>query len=155
MSAALSRTAQIYRGCRITSQKYEKGSEFSFDIYVPPQSEKNDELALYLLLEQSIDILAPLLDTLMQEGLVPFGMIVFCSSGWLYPSMPYGDKRRMRAEELDQFGVDFSNFLVEELIPEACRIAKTTLSSSPDMHFISGASSGGLAAWNAVWFRND
>jgi len=28
-------------------------------------------------------------------------------------------------------------------------------SRSPDLHFIAGASSGGIAAWNACWYRND
>ena len=61
----------------------------------------------------------------------------------------------MRAEEFDQYGPEFTNFMVEELIPEACRIAGENLSGNPDLHFICGGSSGGLAAWNAVWFRND
>lgn len=141
--------------CSITGCKYERGSYFEFDIYTAKPDEKANELALYVLLEHTFDTMSAMLKQFMLEELIPFGTVVFIRPGVLNPTVPTGTNRNMRAAEFDQYGPDFSNFLVEELVPEVCRISGETLSSQPDMHFICGGSSGGLAAWNAVWFRND
>ena len=144
-----------FNKCSITGNKFDRGSYFEVDIYtVKPDAEAN-ELALYVLLEHSFDTMSVLLKQLMLEELIPFGVVVFIRPGVLNPSISTGTSRNMRAVEFDQYGPDFSNFLVEELVPEVCRITGETLSSNPDMHFICGGSSGGMAAWNAVWFRND
>ena len=144
-----------FNKCSITGNKFERGSYFEVDIYtVKPDAEAN-ELALYVLLEHSFDTMSVLLKQLMLEELIPFGVVVFIRPGVLNPSISTGTSRNMRAVEFDQYGPDFSNFLVEELVPEVCLITGETLSSNPDMHFICGGSSGGMAAWNAVWFRND
>ena len=144
-----------FNKCSITGNKFERGSYFEVDIYtVKPDAEVN-ELALYVLLEHSFETMSVMLKQLMLEDLIPFGTVVFIRPGVLNPSIPTGTSRNMRAVEFDQYGPDFSNFLVEELVPEVCRITGETLSSNPDLHFICGGSSGGMAAWNAVWFRND
>jgi len=143
------------RDCHIVGQKFETGSTFSFDVQTAMPGTAPSDSALYVLLEHNFEVMTPLLASFMQEGLIPWGMMVFCRPGTLPPTLPQGEARGMRAEEFDQFGPDFTNFLIEELIPEACRLTETQLSSSPDMHFICGGSSGGMAAWNAVWFRND
>lgn len=141
--------------CSITGCNFERGSYFEYDIYAVKPDAKANELALYVLLEHSFDTMPAMLKQFMLEELIPFGIVVFIRPGVLNPTIPTGTSRNMRAAEFDQYGPDFSNFLVEELIPEVCRISGETLSSQPDMHFICGGSSGGLAAWNAVWFRND
>ena len=146
---------KTFRDCRIVGKNYERGSAFVFDVHAANSPVAAEPSALYVLLERKIDVFVPMLTGFMEEGLIPWGLIIFCPCGWLNPSLPGGTPRRMRAEEFDQLGSEFSDFLIEELIPEACRLTGTKLSSSPDMHFIHGSSSGGMAAWNAVWFRND
>ena len=141
--------------CCITGCKYEKGSYFEYDIYTAKPDENAKELALYVLLEHSFETMPEMLKQLMQEEIIPFGVVVFIRPGVLNPTIETGTIRKMRAEEFDQYGPEFSNFIIEELIPDVCQITGETLSSNPDMHFICGGSSGGLAAWNAVWFRND
>ena len=141
--------------CSITGTKYEPGSEVTYQIYLPPACDGVKDPALYVLLEHLPENMAPVLAKLMAEEVIPPGMVLFCISGNLPPSLPGGTARGMRAEEFDQYGPEFSNFLVEELIPAACKTANIHLSPDPDMHFITGGSSGGLASWNAVWFRND
>lgn len=138
-----------------TGKKFEPGSVVPYQIYLAPACDGVTALALYVLLEHDPAIMAPMLHLFMQEGLIPPGMVLFCSSGTLPATLPGGTARRMRAEELDQYGPAFTNFLVEELIPQACAAADVTLDPDPDRHFITGGSSGGMAAWNAVWFRND
>ncbi|MBE6377424.1 MAG: hypothetical protein E7051_01245 [Lentisphaerae bacterium] len=144
-----------FRQCSITGREYEKGSRFEFDIHIARKPLWGQELALYLLLEHNFDVMVPMLTGFMEEGLIPWGMMIFVRPGRLYPTLPGGSERYMRPEEFDQYGREFADFLVEELVPEACRISGETLMASPDMHFICGSSSGGLTAWNAVWFRND
>lgn len=141
--------------CCITGCKYERGSYFEYDIYTAKPDENANELALYVLLEHSFETMPEMLKQLMQEEIIPFGVVVFIRPGVLNPTIETGTIRKMRAEEFDQYGPEFSNFIIEELIPDVCQITGETLSSNPDMHFICGGSSGGLAAWNAVWFRND
>ena len=140
---------------RIVGERFERGSAFEFSVYAPPECTDGGGNALYLLLEHNPANMIPILRRMMTEDFIPYGMVLFCWPGVLPATMEGGSQRGMRAEEFDQYGPEFTNLLVEELVPEACRIAGVTLSESPDMHFITGGSSGGMAAWNAVWFRND
>ena len=148
-------TVKSFRQCALTGENYECGSSFCFDIQIIKDHDGNKDLALYVLLEHNFDTMTVLLQNLMEEGLIPYGMLLFVNPGSLLSSLPGAAPRRMRAAEFDQYGPEFANLLVEEMIPEACRISGENLSPLPDMHFIAGGSSGGMAAWNAVWFRND
>ncbi len=144
-----------FKDCTITGKNYECGTSYTYSIYVAKPASNPQPLALYVLLEYTYDKMVPMLTKFMEEGLIPYGMVLFLISGTLPPTLPDGKERGMRATAFDQYGPDYASFLVEELIPDACRIADETLSAQPDLHFITGGSSGGLAAWNAVWFRND
>ena len=148
-------TVKSFRQCALTGKNYECGTSFLFDIQIINAYDGNKDMALYVLLEHNFDTMTVLLRDLMDEGLIPYGMLLFVNPGHMMPSLPDAASRRMRAAEFDQYGPEFTNLLVEEMIPEACRISGETLSAQPDMHFIAGGSSGGMAAWNAVWFRND
>ena len=140
-----------------TGRIHEPGSRVNYQIYQPEGLKENcpEGKALYVMLEHNASVMGPMLGQFMKEGLIPWGYVLFCESGVLPPSLPGGTRRGMRAEELDQYGPGFTDFLIEELIPEALRSVNGKLDPSPDMHFITGGSSGGMAAWNAVWFRND
>lgn len=144
-----------FMACPVTGKKYESGTRYQYNIFVAKPEENTPDLALYVLLEMAYDVMTPMLNTLMDEGLIPYGMVLTVTPGTLPATLPDGADRYMRAVELDQYGPEFSDFLVEELIPDACRTAGERLSEKADMHFICGGSSGGMAAWNAVWFRND
>ena len=134
---------------------FEPGTQFRYSIYIPRQALEGKELALYVLLEYGSKDIAPILEGFIDEGIMPAGMFLFVNPGTLRATREGGTERRMRAEEFDQYGREFSDFLVEELIPAAAKTAVVTLSASPDMHLITGGSSGGMCAWNAAWFRND
>lgn len=148
-------TVKSFRECSLSGKNYECGTTFTFELQVIKANDNDKDLALYVLLEHNFDTMTVLLQNLMEEGLIPYGMLLFVIPGALLSSLPGAVPRRMRAAEFDQYGPEFANLLVEEMIPEACRISGENLSPLPDMHFISGGSSGGMAAWNAVWFRND
>ena len=130
---------------------HEIGSQIPYSIHV---SGDQSECALYVFLEGTIETVAPVMDELVAEGAAPGGLLLFIRPGQLQPTLPGGAVRNMRAEEFDQAGPDFTDFLIRDLIPDAAEKAGVVISDDPDMHFITGGSSCGMAAWNAVWYRN-
>ena len=55
----------------------------------------------------------------------------------------------------DLFDREYGDFLVYELIPHIKREYGLPISDSPDMHLISGSSSGGISSFVAAWFHPD
>ena len=148
-------TGRSLDGLEYTGHVFEPGTKFRYAIYLPRQASGKRELALYVLLEYDSKEISPILEGFIEEGIMPAGMFLFVNPGTLPASRKGGISRGMRAEEFDQSGREFPNFLVDELIPTAAKAAGVTLSASPDRHLITGGSSGGMCAWNAAWFRND
>ena len=132
--------------------RHEAGSRVPYAIHV---SGERTGCALYVFLENTPETIVPVMDELVEKGTIPGGLMLFVWPGRLEPTLPGGAARNMRAEEFDQAGPEFTDFLIDELIPEAAEKAGAVISENPDMHFITGGSSGGMAAWNAVWYRND
>lgn len=139
----------------LKAQRFERGSVFNYSAYLPERAIGQKNLALFVLLEYSDVALIPIMEKLTNDGCMPPGLIIFAHPGVLPAAISGGTDRNMRAEEFDQYGREFSDFLVEELIPDAVQQLDCHISPSPDAGMITGGSSGGLAAWNAVWFRND
>jgi len=145
---------QIYTG-----KVFEPGTKWIYHTYLAPAAlalkRREKPMALYVLLEHTAEVMSPMLSNFMDEGLMPPGLVLYAYPGVLEPAQPDGEARNMRTEEFDEFSREFPDLLVEELIPEAVKLTGVTLDPSPDMHFITGGSSGGTMAWNAVWFRTD
>lgn len=144
----------FYPDCVCTGKNYEPGSVFNYSIYVTPGTPCEGG-ALYVLLEYDPKVITPILEKFIAEDLMPSGMFLYVYPGMLPHTLPEGSDRVMRPEEFDQYGGEFANLLIEELIPQAEKITGITVSQSPDLRMITGGSSGGLCAWNVVWFRND
>ena len=135
-------------------KKYEIGTRVPYRVYVTDQTDTANA-AVYVMLEYNADQIAPLLNTFVKDGIMPGGLVLFVNPGTLNATLPGGANRYMRAEEFDEYGPEFINLIVEEMIPEAADLAKVKISTNPDMHFFTGGSSGGMSTWNALWFRND
>ena len=133
---------------------YEVGTRVPYRVYVTDKTDAANA-AVYIMLEYNADQIAPLLNTFVNEGIMPGGLVLFVNPGTLNATLPGGSNRYMRAEEFDEYGPEFINLIVEEMIPEAATLAKVKISTNPDMHFFTGGSSGGMSTWNALWFRND
>lgn len=140
-------------GLSYTSSRHEMQTDFSGIGCWVPKSLKGPA-AVYVHLEQNIAKASECLAPLMESGTIPQGMIVSLSPGWCNDSAGRG-RRWMRAVEFDSAGPSFPDALVEEIIPFCARTLGVTVDPSPDRHFITGASSGGFAAFNACWYRND
>lgn len=149
-------TGKIINGSCI-GNVYEPGIKNNYITYLP-EVPHPEPLALYLFLEANQTVILPLMEQLMREELIPWGVLLLVEPGALEPpagSVPEAAQRRMRAEQFDQFGREYADYLVAELIPSATAALNVELDPSPDRHFITGGSSGGLCAWNVAWFRND
>ena len=143
-------------GATLTGQRYHPGTVFRYGAWVPDAA--RDNAAVYVLLEHGMgtnDAVRVALAEMMADGRIPPGLVICWWGGSLPATRPNGTARKMRASHLDQPGTEFPNFIVEELVPDAAHRLGVTVNPSPDFHFITGGSSGGIAAWNAAWFRND
>ena len=92
---------------------------------------------------------------LAKTGEMPPCAVLGVSPGVMPPSLPGGAERNMRFNDYDMFDSRYADFLVDELIPALTEKFGLNISPLPDMHMICGGSSGGISAWNGVWFRND
>ncbi len=144
----------LYRNCVHVGQKYEIGTAVPYHLYVPGNMPKEGG-AFYVLTEFNPEDIVESFEQYIHDEIVPPGLLIIVHPGTLHPTLPGGASRYMRAEELDHNGPEFVNLIADELRPEAEQIAGVTLSRSPDMGMIGGGSSGGMLAWNGVWYRND
>ena len=119
-----------------------------------PDGLRDGEAAVYVFLEQSVDFASSLLKPLMASGTVPPGVAVCFAASWYFKPGDPGN-RFLRAEEFDQIGPDYPTFIIETIIPAVEKSIGLRTSADPNLHFITGASSGGIAAFNACWYRND
>ena len=140
---------------KCTGVHHETGTVVEYKYYVS-RGAKVEDNAVYVFLETGGDKdFRDMLDRVTSSQVIPEGLFLFVSSGSLPATIDGGKNRGMRLEEFDQNDSPFADFLIEDLIPEASSLAGVGISTNPDMHFISGGSSGGLMAWNALWYRND
>lgn len=94
-----------------------------------------------------------IVDNLSSRGELPAIVSVFVSPGPLGPGAPFYGGEGNRSVEYDSVGDTFARFLLEEVLPEVSR--RVHISSDPDRRAIFGISSGGAAAFTAVWERPD
>ena len=152
----MSLPGELSREFAYTSKKHQPGMYWLYRVWLPPALKTaKGKPALYLMLELRPEMTGEVFHAMMNEGVMPPGVVIFFRSGVLRSTLRGGQTRAMRAEYMDQIGRDFPDLLVEELIPDALKKVGVEVDPSPDMHFVAGWSSGGAAAWNAAWFRND
>lgn len=92
-------------------------------------------------------------DNLIAKGEMPVTIGLFVDPGVVPAPNGESQPRFNRSFEYDAFSSDYARFLIEELIPVVAKEYK--LSDNPDHRAICGASSGGIAAFNAAWQRPD
>ncbi|MBS6565459.1 MAG: hypothetical protein KH317_08705 [Clostridiales bacterium] len=130
------------------------GTVYSYRIYVP-NIFSEAELAVLVTHDGLNEAEAEGMARLYEEKEAPPCVIVGLTPGIMYPSMPGGAPRDMRFNDYDIFSSEYVDFLVDEFIPYIKEKYSLNLSEDPNMHMISGGSSGGISSWNGVWFRND
>jgi gluconolactonase len=92
-------------------------------------------------------------DNLIAQGAMPVTVGVFVNPGVLPPAEEGRAGRPNRSFEYDAVSDRYARFLLEEILPEVGR--DLNLSRDPNDRAICGASSGGICAFTAAWFRPD
>ena len=136
-------------------KKLKPDTVFSYKAYIPAEYDGTVPAAL-LICQDGLNITqVKVEDQLIAEGAMPVCIAIGLMPGSLKATREGAEDRYMRAEEYDQTGRGYPDFLVEEFIPWLCEREHLLISNSADMHMISGGSSGASCAWNAAWYRND
>ncbi len=145
---------KIIKG-RYIGKGLKKGTVFNFELFVSDSYRENGENAFILTFDGLIREQAEALNILVKNGeMLPF-VAIGVYAGCLPPTLDSESSRNMRQNEYDRADRDFSDFLVDEFIPEILSEHSLKISKNPDLHMISGGSSGGIAAFSLSWWRND
>ena len=135
--------------CTLVGRKYKPGILFDVVIAVPEANV--DEYALLIEHDGQNDANVNSLLALADEGKAPYCVSVGVLPGKI--KMPNGTLRKMRMNSYDLFDREYGDFIVYELIPYISKEYSIRFSSSPDMHFVCGCSSGGISAFCIAWFH--
>lgn len=132
-------------------------------IYVPKQYEPSKKAALLVFQDgqRALNPTGPLrvnrvLDNLIQKREMPVTIGIFITpgqTGETYPDNLGMSNPNHRAEEYDALNDAYTQFLVDELLPEVSR--RYPLSNDPAMRVIGGTSSGAICAFTVAWHRPD
>lgn len=134
----------------LVGKKYKSGHFFDFKIAIPCVG---DDFALLVehdgLCNANVNSMMKLAD----EGKAPYCVCLGVVCGHLVT--PDGNTRHMRMNSYDLFDREYGDFVVYELIPYIIEKYSLRISESPDMHFVSGGSSGGISAFTIAWFHSE
>lgn len=130
----------------VTGKKYKPGTVFPCTVLIPDADA--DEFGLYLGHDGRNEADERALMRLADEGRAPYCVCIGVAPGTLPVG---GGERGMRADDYDLFDREYADFLIRELIPTVTEKYGFRISASPDLHMISGGSSGGMSAFNVAW----
>lgn len=135
----------------LVGKNYKPGIEFRFCLAIPCVDAES--YALLIEHDGQNDANVNSMIKLADEGKAPYCVSVGVFPGTLL--MSDGTQRGMRMNSYDLFDREYGDFLVYELIPYIEKTYDINFSKSPDMHFVSGGSSGGISAFVIAWFHSD
>ncbi len=137
------------------AQRYYPTAVFHYIVHIPADCEKQTGLGLIVTHDflYRAEVLAA--EYLQKTGEMPPCVTIAVASGVLRPPTDDGYERSLRVASYDISTRQYADFLVEELLPYLTEKYALPISTSPDMHMVTGGSSGGISAWNIAWYRND
>ena len=135
------------------------GTEREILVYVPQQYKSNKPACLLVCMDGMLYDATTVMDNLIASGEMPVTIGLFVNPGVVYDE----DRevvRYNRCKEFDSTDDTFARFLEEEVLPrvEGMKTEKgktIALSGDANDRAITGASSGGIAAFTAAWNRPD
>ena len=136
------------------------GTKRSYWIYTPAQYDASKPACVMVFLDGNAYVsetgaskIPIVFDNLIAAKEMPVTIGIFVDPGVVDAPSDKAQPRFNRSYEYDSVSGDNAKFLTDELLP---LVAKTrNLSPDPDHHAICGASSGGIAAFVAAWYRPD
>jgi gluconolactonase len=141
-----------------TESKIFPGTSRLVTVYVPARMDAAKPACLYV---QQDGFNAGLkfelvMDTLIANKEMPATVGIFISPGTVTPPADNKTIRRPnRGFEYDGVGDRYARFVLDEIIPYVTTKYHLNISKNGNDHAIAGASSGGIAAFNAAWERPD
>lgn len=150
-------TGKKYQG-EFTQSAVFPGTVHEYILYLPPDGAvqgKNGDVLPGLVVTQDGTDFSGVMAKLAMEKAMPFCVGLFVFPGEIKPLPAGGENRSNRSPEYDGLGSDYADFIIGELLPYLQKEYDFGISPDPELHLIAGCSSGGIAAWNAAWERND
>lgn len=138
-----------------TAQRFYENAVFHYALYVPEICKDQKDCALLVSHDGLNRAEALAMEQLAETREMPPCVELGIVSATLPATLEGGKDRAFRMVNYDIFGPEYPDFVVEELIPWVVEKYQLSLSDSPDMHMVSGGSSGGISAWNMAWYRTD
>ena len=135
------------------SEKLRAGTSYPWFLWIPENAEV--PLAVFVSHDGLNEPQALAMAELAETGEAPRCAVIGISPGTAEPSLSGGFPRNMRFSDYDVFDSGYMDFVVDEFIPFLREKFDLNLSDDPDLHMVTGGSSGGISSWNGVWFRND
>ena len=135
------------------------GTEREVLVYVPQQYRDTAPACLLVCMDGILYDATTVLDNLIASGEMPVTIGVFINPGVVYDE-DRNVVRYNRCKEFDSTDDNWAQFIEQEVLPQV-RALKTkdgqaiNISSDPNDCAITGASSGGIAAFTAAWNRPD
>ena len=142
-----------------TESKVFPGTTRDWWVYVPAQYTDEKPAALMVFqdgqrMQETRRWRIPIVfDNLISKGEMPPTIAVFINPGHEASKPRKNGKHSNRGLEYDSLGDRYSQFLIDEIIPEVRK--KYSISDNPNMHAIGGSSSGGICAFTVAWERPD
>lgn len=131
------------------------GTVFSYTLHLPDGYTSAEEWALLVTHDGLNESEVHAMEALAQTGEAPPCILLGIAPGNLPATLPGGFDRGMRMGTYDLFDRAYADFVVDELIPALVRKHTLPLSPSPDLHMVSGGSSGGISAFTMAWYRTE
>ncbi len=128
---------------------------FHYEIYVPNNHNENMEYGLIFNHDGLNKAEAVANELLAQNGDAPHCISIGIDGGCITPTIEKGTKRGLRMNTYDFYSNRFPDFVVDELLPYLIEKYNLNIYTSPDMHLVTGGSSGGISSWNIAWHRTD
>ncbi len=128
---------------------------FHYEIYVPEDHNDNMEYGLIFNHDGLNQAEAAANELLAQTGDAPYCISIGIDGGYINPTIKNGMERRLRMNTYDFYLNRFPDFVVDEFLPYLISKYDLKISPSPDMHLVTGGSSGGVSSWNMAWHRTD
>ena len=135
------------------------GTEREILVYVPQQYRDTAPACLLVCMDGILYDATTVLDNLIASGEMPVTIGVFINPGVVYDENK-NVVRYNRCKEFDSTDDTWAQFIEQEVLPQV-RTLKTqdgqaiNISTDPNDCAITGASSGGIAAFTAAWNRPD
>lgn len=138
---------------RFYSTVYKPGAYFDCVIHIPDECKNGTPCAVLVNHDGLNAREASVMYALASEGKAPYCVTIGVGCGWL--ASAGSDGFPLRLDCYDAYDRAYGDFIIRELIPAVAERYGVTISDSPDMHMISGGSSGGISAFNIAFFNSD